>query len=700
MGGPGTTGTIGAAALLTLMLGAQARAQDLEYLSGDLRIGVTGTLVSGALWRMEDRDTALLGKLNVPGQQNLCTADDCMSLSGDPTPNLRLVHAAGSFSGGNTDNGDLNYGRHDIVSAPTRLTPTFSFSDGDWSGKLRGVLFYDPVNDRFDETHTNTRFQPASTPRPHNISRQFARGGQLQEAYVARSVEWGGSEYLISLGNQTITWGESVLTAFNTLNTIGPPDAVLARMPGFQLHELYQPVPALSVAADIGNGLTAAAFYQWYWTAANPDPTGSFFSTSDFIGGGKYLTLGLGQYAEDPNGEFRAAGFTSLLSQSTRNAAILPDAYGRPRNGGQYGIQLKYLAEKLRGTEFGLYYANYHSRLPYISAISASASCTRAAVDNSFAAALVACRGFNSAFNPIGLNPAPVDTMKIFLDYPENIHMVGLSFNTNFGPWSLAGEYALRPNMPLQVNITDVIFAGLAPAFPSADIAVPANTNPIGVNPPFTIPGHRHIVPDYLSGYRGLAEYGPNQIVHGYQRYTVGQFSLVGIHVFGPSENPFGADQIQLLAEVSGTQVFGLPPLSQLQLEGTGDRTHFSPGADGTGLPGGKPDSLRINPTQQKTGAATSFSWGYRLALRGQYSHAIGDISLSPALILFHDLGGISPATIDNYVAGRKTINLQLDAQLAQNLVAGTQYQWFTGAGGNNRRSDRDNLGVYVRYSF
>jgi hypothetical protein len=688
--------------LSCLLLGAAARAQDLKYESGDLQVGFAGSITTGATWRMENRNFNLLGKLNVPGQQNLCTPDDCMSLSGDPAPNLRLVHAAGSYSGGNTDNGDLNYSKHDIVAAASRFTPTLSISDGDWSGKLSGILFYDPVNDDFDETHTNTRFQPASTPRPRDISRQFARGGELRDAYISKLLQIGDREYTVTFGNQRITWGESVLTPLNTLNTLGAPDAVLAHMPGFELHELYRPVPALSVAGELGGGVSADLFYQWHWDPAIPDPSGSFFSTNDFIGGGRSLTVGLGQYAEDPNGEFRPAGATGLISSSSRTVPVLADSFGRPRNGGQYGVQLKYFGENLfGGTELGAYFANYHSRLPYVSAISANASCTRSGQAGSFASAFVACRGFNGSINPVGgLEPVPVDTMKIFLDYPENIHLIGLSFNSNLGPWSLAGEYAFRPNMPLQVHATDVIFAALAPAFPSEDIPVPANTQPLGVNPPFTIPGHRHVAPDFLSVYRGLPEYGPNEVIHGYERFDVGQFSLVGIHIFGPNDNPFGADQIQLLAEVSGTQIFGLPPLTQLQLEGTGDRTHYSPGADGTGAPNGQPDSLRINPTQQKTGAATAFSWGYRLVLKSQYSHAIGSVNLYPALIFFHDLGGISPTTIDNYVAGRKTINLQLDAELAQNLSVGTQYQWYTGAGSNNLRSDRDNVSVYLRYAF
>ena len=692
-------------ALVSLLLSVTAQAQDFKYDIGDLQIGVTGSITSGVIWRTQARNLNLLGKLNVPGQQDLCTKDDCMSLQGDPAPNQRLVNAVGSYSGGNTDNGDLNYDQHDIVAASTRFTPTFSFSYGDWSGKLRGILFYDPVNDGFDETHTNTRFQPPTTRRPRNISKQFARGGELREAYISTVQRIGDQEYTITLGNQRITWGESVLTPLNTLNTLGPPDAVLARMPGFELRELYKPVPALSIAGEIVSGLSAEVFYQWDWNPAIPEPTGSFFSTNDFVGGGRYATLALGQYAEDPNGQFRPAGLTGLISSASRTVQVLPDSYAYPHNGGQYGIQLKYYADSLfNGTELGAYYANYHSRLPYISAISANASCTRNGLPGSFAAAFVACRGFNGSVNgissPLGLEPVPTDTSKLFLDYPENIHLIGLSFSTNLGPWSLAGEYAYRPNMPLQVHATDVIFAALAPAFPEQDIPVPANVQPLGTNAPFTLPGHRRIAPDFLSQYRGLSEYGPNQVVHGYERFNVGQFSLVGIHLFGPNDNPFGADQIQLLAEVSGTQIFGLPSLSQLQLEGTGNRSHYSAGADGTGSPDGQPDSLRINPTQQTTGAATAFSWGYRLAIRSQYSHAIGNINLYPTLILFHDLGGISPVTIDNYVAGRKTINLQLDAELTQRLAVGTQYQWFTGAGRNNLRSDRDNVSLYVRVTF
>jgi hypothetical protein len=689
-------------AALALSLAANVRAGDLHYEFGGVDARLSAIVTTGATWRMQGRDNNLIGKLNVQGQQDLCTADDCMSLQGDAKPNQRLVQAEGSYGGGNLDNGNLNYDRYEIVGAATRIAPEIGLAYGDWKARVKAILFYDPVNDRFDESHSNTRFQSSSTRRPRNISRQFARGVKLREAYVSTTVPIGERNFSLAVGNQQITWGESVLTPFNTLNTVNPPDAVLAHMPGFELKDLYQPVTAITFGGDVVEGISADVFYQALWQPAIADPAGSFFSANDFVGGGKYLTLGLGQFAEDPDRQFRPAGLSKTLSSSSRTLNVLPDDYAAPRNGGQYGTQLKYFAPNLLGgTEFGAYYANYHSRLPYISAISSNPSCTRDAINNTFAAAFVACKGFNGVVNPVGgREPVPVDTAQIFLDYPEDIHLMGLSFNANVGGWSLAGEYAYRPNMPLQVHATDVIFAAISPGFPNEDIGVPANTAALGVTAPFTIPGHRSAVPDFLSGYRGISEYGPNQVIHGYERFKVGQFALTGIRLFGASDNPIGADQIQLLAEISGTQIFDLPNLSELQLEGTGNRSHYSPGADGTGTPDGKPDPRHVNPTQQRSGAATAFSWGYRIAVRSQYSHAIGNVSLYPTILLFHDLGGISPATIDNYVKDRITANFQLDAELSQALAAGIQYQWLTGAGRNNLRKDRDSLSVHLRYSF
>ena len=65
-----------------------------------------------------------------------------------------------------------------------------------------------------------------------------------------------------------------------------------------------------------------------------------------------------------------------------------------------------------------------------------------------------------------------------FIEYPENIHLFGLSFSTTLPTgtaWS--GEVSYRPNAPVQLNTTDILFAGLsseAPGFYQFNLRLPS----------------------------------------------------------------------------------------------------------------------------------------------------------------------------------------------------------------------------------
>ncbi|MDP3857252.1 MAG: DUF1302 family protein [Stagnimonas sp.] len=684
--------------ILLLARAGSCWSDELQWQWGGFNAELSGLYTIGAAWRMQQRSNELIGKLNVPGQQELCLADDCMSASGDLEPNQRLIDAVGAFAGSNNDNGNLNYERYDLVAATTRLTPQLILDWGPLSAKLRGLFYYDPVNDDFDDRHSNTLYQPARTPRARNIAEDFGRGYKWLDAYVTGSFGLGSDrELALTVGNQVLNWGESNLTLFNTLNAFNPLDATVARMPGFQLNEVARPVPAALLAGDIGGHWSFEALYQLQWVPVLPDQAGSFFSTSDLLGDGRYLMTGIGQFAEDPERQYSPPGFPGLISQSTRTAYMLPADHGYPRDGGQYGLQLKYYAADLNGgTELGLYFLNYHSRLPYVSVYAAQQSCTRDAGSNDFLAVFAACEGFNASFNPVGLEPLPVDSVQPYFAYPENLRMFGLSLSTNLGRWSLGVEYSYRPNLPLQVQLTDILFAAEAPALPEEDVAIPAD---LAGQALFTLPGYQRAYPSFLPAYRGIEQYRARELVPGYERFPVGQLVLSGLRSWGNS-NLFGADQITMALEFGLSHIVGLPSLSRLQLEGQGDRTHHSPGADGSGDPNGEADSLRVNPTQQTSGFATELAYGYRGLLRLSYTGLPAGLRLNPTLVLLHDLHGISPAQIDNYVAGRITGIVVLDAELGQHLGAGLQYQVFTGAGQRNARRDRDNLSFSLRYSF
>ena len=84
----------------------------------------------------------------------------------------------------------------------------------------------------------------------------------------------------------------------------------------------------------------------------------------------------------------------------------------------------------------------------------------------------------------------------------------------------------------------------------------------------------------------------------------------------------------------------------------------------------------------------------------GTYNNLIEGVQLLPALLLFHDLGGISSANTPNFVSGRKTLYALLDVELNQNLKLNLQYQFYTGGGIYNVLNDRDNLALSVTYAF
>ena len=184
-----------------------------------------------------------------------------------------------------------------------------------------------------------------------------------------------------------------------------------------------------------------------------------------------------------------------------------------PDSSGQFGFSLEYYAEDLNnGTQFGAYFMNYHSRLPYVDVYSANASCMRAAGNpenrdalNTFEilslcpnlalvehtpgvvqavvdfATVVAQRP--ALLGQVGIDGTPLDAVtgvanllvfqpgrplseivpfdsaKVQLTYPEDIQLFGLSFNTTFGQYALQGEIAYRPNLPLQVSVVDLGFA-------------------------------------------------------------------------------------------------------------------------------------------------------------------------------------------------------------------------------------------------
>lgn len=688
------------AAALLLALASLQPAAAVEFEWGGFEGSLKTTVTAATGLRVEGQDPSLLGKLNVPGQQTLCQPDDCLSLSGNPEPNQRLKNARGSFSGHVTDDGDMNYQRWDPIYGLTKFNSALTVTQDDWLLKATYIGFLDAVNDGFEETHNNTLYQPAHTRRSADVNERVGQRGEFREAFLQYGTELFDRNFSIAVGAQRLRWGEANLHPLNTVDVVNPQDAVLGRQPGLAVNELSIPTNLVQLNAELVDNLSAQAFYQLHWNRTRPEPQGSFFSSNDVIGG-RYIEAAPGQFAEDPDARYRPPAPNSLLTSATRRV-LVEERSGR--NQGQFGLRLNWYAESfLNGTQFGVYLTNYHSRLPYVSVLEASRSCMRrAAMPGNFASAVVACSNATGLFNgtlqtapSLATEPIPVDTMRAVLDYPSNIQMIGLSFNSTVLGWAVSGEYSFRPNLPAQIQVSDVLFAGVQQAFPTQDTPVLGAALPglLGT----TIPGARTFVPDFISQHRGRTiangnEFQPGEFVRGWERLKVGQFVINGLKIL-PGQ--LGADEITVLAELGFTHVIGMP--KDLYFQGATDGTHPGPGADGSGP--APHTTLRLNPTQQTTGFASSFAWGLRGFAQMTYN-AVFDtgVVVKPTLIWFEDLQGIAPFPAQNYVAGNRMVQGGLQVLFTQNIEGTVFYQYFDGA--NNPLRDRDNLQFSIAYSF
>lgn len=645
--------------------------------------------------RAEDRDLNQVAKLSVPGQGNLCNDSNngCTTEQG----NRDLINAKGAFSGTNSDDGNWNYDQGDITDSMLLFSPELKLQGGDVKVEVSGLFYYDPVNANFTEYHADDLYQPRHTKRADNVVDIYARRAELRKAYVQYTPEILGQPFNLKVGRQVLPWGESLLVLFNNLNQLNPLDANAAARPGFQLSDVSTPVNMAVLSFPVLDSLSLELVAPLEWRAVRAPPHGSFASTLDPVDN-TFLTLGLGNQHEDPNRISEPYGNNGLLTSTSYSPQVLPAEFGYASDKGQYGGRLTYVADWLgSGTEISLHYLHYHSPFPYLSGFAADESCWRRSSGSNgslaFVDALADCRGFANA--PGGSDPLTVDTLKVFLDYPENIDLFGLSFNTNIAGVAFSGEYAYRPNMPLQILTTDVIFALLQPALPTQDLtAIPGSP----LAPGTIIPSGRNAVPDYLSQYRGFEVQG-NQLIRGYERFPVHNLSMSVLKLF--PHNPFGADDMTTILEVGATYIENMTGSQELPLNGPGENSHTSPGADGTGTASGAADTRRQNPTQQTWNRPTDLAYGYRFVTRLAYNTLVPGAVFEPSVIFFHDLKGTTPAPQTNFIEGRRVVNLGLQLRFPNELQVGAGYE---AKFGSNIREylerDRDRILLFGSYSF
>lgn len=603
-------------ALLACALALPSASQAIEFDLLGTTFYTVNNLSVGAAVRLEDPDPELYGRAN--------TGPD-----GKP----------GTLYSTNSDDGNLAFEKGDLIGSAIKLTTRLEGDWGGWGISVRGSGLYDPTLydkayfDPFDYSG-NTPPDPANPTNPENTPRittpddlrrkreavqsRVGLDADLLEGYIYGGFDIGNRYLGLRVGRQVVNWGESTFIQHG-LNSLISADTSQLRVPGWELEEVY--IPAGMVIGSIGltDNISLEAFYQFEWQATQIDPVGTFFSTNDFVGpGGELAEIGFGRCPEYSQPATCAAspGGSSVPRGPTREAS----------DDGQGGGLLSFFIDALGGVDLSLYAANYHSRLPLISG-----------------------RATQAGFEGIP------STAQYFIEYPEDIKLYGLSFNTQlpFGGIALSAEYSLKQDQPLQIDEVETLVAGLRTPLPSQ-----------------------------------LGPFGPGEYIQAWRRHDVSQVMIAGTKIIGPL--PWlGTDQILLLLETAATQVHDFPSQDELRYEGPN-----------TVQPGDPIVAGAVGVPVQPGGYAEDFSWGYRAVARFTYTNVLNRFNLEPTLVFAHDVEGTAPLPVSNFVEDRKQFVVRIDANYLNAWTLRLAYSSYFDGGVYNQLSDRDNVALSATYSF
>ena len=546
-------------------------------------------------------------------------------------PDKRFIHVDTAIDGVNqggqatartSDDGRLNYEKGDFFSKIFKGSHDLELRYGNSGAFLRGNYWYD-----FETKDGSQRFYDIDDSGRHPL--QKGAGVQLLDAFVYHHYFIGQNPGNVRLGRQVVSWGEGVFIQ-NGINSINPIDASAFRRPGAELKEGLLPVEMLYLSQGLTENLTVEAFYQLKWRGTIADNCGTFFSTSDVVGrncNDRLVFAGV----DLPHGEQPPGTYIARVHKD-KDAS----------DSGQFGVAFRWFVPALNNTEFGFFAMNYHARNPYYSNEA----------------------GLGAVGGPLtpGYDGVTFGGAGYFFEHPEDIRLYGVSFGTDIGGTSVAGELSYRPNMPLQINSGDMSRAALLLA-----AGQPDNTHRFG-------PG----------------EIAAGDYIPGYERKEFWQGSVSAVHFI---DRILGASRLSLIGEVGFNYISGIGSGNGETKFGRDSLFGQSPFADGACSSQGT--TPKADSWCENDGYFTDFSWGYRVRAALDYSNVIAGINLSPNIAWSHDVEGYSP----NFNEKAKSISVGLNADYANKYNASISYTNFFD-GKYNTLVDRDFAAISFGVSF
>lgn len=673
------------ASLLPLAIGT---ASAFELNLGEVKGSLDSTVSYGSTWRMEAPENAL-------------TAD---------YGSYPAAVAANRRTFINKNDGNANFDNDSRpVSSVFKITSDLELKYNDFGAFVRGTAFYDTVLMDEDPNrgaanpwpnalscNPQTTATPANCGFPSEIDEHSGHEARFLDAYVYGNFDIGGKDLNIRAGQQVISWGEALFLQ-DGINSANPVSLSKLRLPGAEVKEALLPLPMLSASLGLTDNLTAEAFYQFDWDYSEADDVGTYYSTDDAFAG-----LGANAILVDMAGS-SAQGIAQAYNNSKYGLPTTVLTFDRQGDkevsgDGQFGVAFRY---NLDSTEFGLFFMNYHSHKPVAQATAGEAGGFQSgdpdtvAAANAAAAALAPCPSLATALsgacggaaqagaNQIvgGANAVHyIDTTQYQIVYPEDIQMIGLSFSSTVGEFSISGELAYRPNDVILSELGDNLVA-----YNTINAACLANPGacPQPVTAGVAGGGQPYQAGDTIQDWVELETYNLNLVTIYNFGPMLGAEGMTGVLELGANYIPEGED-----ARYASTASLLNIPLASVQAASQGN---CSSGVD-----------YEAN-TCVSEGPSNDYlddlSMGYRVVLTSTYNDVFAGVALSPVLRFAHDFKGNSHRT-GNFLENRKAGTVGVNALYNQALEVGIAYNTFWGAESSNLLSDRDNLTATVKYSF
>ena len=390
------------ALLLPIGLLAAAGANAYEFNVGETSASFVSLVTVGATMRMKDQNADLLGLPGTGGFTNLTQS---------------------------ANRGDANYNKYDLFAGFVKGNHELLLKFPDkWKFFARGTWLYDFAADK-------TKYAPLT----HPAYVQAARDVRVLDLWVSKDVDVGGRVSRLRVGNQVVSWGESLFVAGGVNQTNGL-DLMRFTQPGVPLKEVVQPAPMVSYSMSPARGVNLEAYYQFHWAPNRFIPPGTFFSASNYQGAGRVPFWASWDPYAGCHSQYRPASYPGalpgcysdsdprLITGTTAGAYAFPDLTGtvgypqlpdvKPSNQGQWGVALHYKPPG-KDIDLGLYAMRYHEKNQYFQYVP---------------------------------NAALASTYNLQWVHPSYRNMVGVSTNFKLWDWAWGLELSYRNKDPIQVD--------------------------------------------------------------------------------------------------------------------------------------------------------------------------------------------------------------------------------------------------------